>query len=577
MQIRRFRHWASVAICLIPLSFTLGQEKDQPVAKVEKPAPQGIAIEQMQPTFLVRAEVDRESREYRHGDNISIKVVSEADAYLYVLYQQADGKTFMIFPNVAQKNNRVQAKQPVEIGVGQDLFRWKIAAPYGKEFIKVIARDKPVQALAQPMLAEKRFNPISKQLLRGISLELGAEEDSKSKPSDPSKPDTTNTSKPNNSDSSVVAKVSPQLALHQITNKDDRWAEAQVEFKTYPPDHVFEHEKVRRFGVFFGISKHKFAQYEEEVLGKSPDLLVAHRDAIELANRMKANGGLTESQVYTDQQATRANMEYAITKWLPSVSKPGDTVFVYVAGHGAQIPDDDNDEVDGLDEYLVMHDTFSFAAWAALEKRFRDGTLDPAMVSYHQYGADLARASMAKANNNTEAASKMMEQVFVRATAVTDDQFGHWLQALDGRQVIVVLDVCHSGGFSANERGIQAGQFRAPAQQRKEKFDFLDQEIVRLKDIGQSNAALFTACSAQETTMERLEKDNGVMTYSLMETLQRATGKLTLIDAHRQVSALMTSYQEQINRKRIEAGLQARPINQPLLFPPANNSFLLKP
>mgnify|MGYP001073480424 CR=1 FL=1 len=34
---------------------------------------------------------------------------------------------------------------------------------------------------------------------------------------------------------------------------------------------------------------------------------------------------------------------------------------------------------------------------------------------------------------------------------VLDDTFGRWVQELDGRQVLVVLDTCHSGGQTQAE------------------------------------------------------------------------------------------------------------------------------
>src|SRR5437870_2751263 len=76
----------------------------------------GSAIEQLQqanPGFLVRGEVDRPSHDYREGDNMVVKAVSEIDAYVYVVYQQADGQTFQIFPNSRQRDNRLKARQEV--------------------------------------------------------------------------------------------------------------------------------------------------------------------------------------------------------------------------------------------------------------------------------------------------------------------------------------------------------------------------------------------------------------------------------------------------------------------------------
>ena len=476
----------------------------------------------------------------------------------------AFGRAFLIFPNSAQRDNRVKAKQPVAIAANDDLFRWKIGAPYGKEFIKVIATEKPIASLADPKMAQRRFNPITKGRIRGITLELGPEEgpkkpDDKTKKEDPPK-------KPD--DGNSTTKVN-------LVKDQQRWAESLVEFATYPPTHVFEHEKSRRYGVFFGTSKYKFSKYEEEVTGQNSDLSSAHRDALDLSQRMKQDGRLLDVQVFTDQQATRANMQQAITKWLPAVSKPGDTVFVYVAGHGGQIADDDRDEPDGLDEFIVPHDMFSVSAWVALAKQRDEGRLDPSMIEYHRYGLAVLKDCVRKTNGNVEQAEELMKQVLYRNTAVTDDLFGHWLQALDGRQVVVILDICHSGGFATNERKLKGGPVRNVALPFKEKFDFLDGETVRLKDIGQTNTALFSACGSQETTIER--SDNGLMTFCLMESIQKATGKLTLPDAHSQVSTAMANYLREMNEKRMQLGKPQLKMYQPLLYPPANNSFLLKP
>src|SRR4051794_30202105 len=54
-------------------------------------------VQNGRPTFLVRASVDKKYLIYAEGDELTLKVRCEEDAYLYVLYQQADGKIFQIF------------------------------------------------------------------------------------------------------------------------------------------------------------------------------------------------------------------------------------------------------------------------------------------------------------------------------------------------------------------------------------------------------------------------------------------------------------------------------------------------
>ena len=98
---------------------------------------------------------------------LELKVRCEDDAYLYVLYQQADGKIYQIFPNSGQPDNRVKAMQDVQVPALDDAFRWVVGPPFGKEIIKVIASKKPVDALSLPGLKEEHFNPVTQEQVAG--------------------------------------------------------------------------------------------------------------------------------------------------------------------------------------------------------------------------------------------------------------------------------------------------------------------------------------------------------------------------------------------------------------------------
>ena len=97
----------------------------------------------------------------------------EADAYIYVLYRQADGQVFQVFPNSQQPNNRVKARQAVQIPAADDTFRWVVVRPFGKESIKVLASKEPLADLSDPAMRAKFFNPMAAKSLKGIQLELG--------------------------------------------------------------------------------------------------------------------------------------------------------------------------------------------------------------------------------------------------------------------------------------------------------------------------------------------------------------------------------------------------------------------
>src|SRR5207248_1192572 len=107
---------------------------------------------------------------------------------------------------------------------------------------------------------------------------------------------------------------------------------------------------------------------------------------------------LDQVRVLLNEQATLKAIEEAIRIYLPQATSAGDTVFLYWSGHGGRISNVDHTEPDGFDEYLVPYDG-------------RLGSTDE-----------------------------------VRGTMLMDKTFGRWVQELDGRKLIVILDACHSGG-----------------------------------------------------------------------------------------------------------------------------------
>ena len=96
------------------------------------------------------------------------------------------------------------------------------------------------------------------------------------------------------------------------------------------------------------------------------------------------------------QQATLARVRAGLD-WLRRMAFPDDLVFVFFAGHGYQGEDDDGDEADGVDEFLVVYDTL------------RD---------------------------------------CLEASSLRDDEFGYFLDRVESEHVMVVFDSCYSGGQS---------------------------------------------------------------------------------------------------------------------------------
>jgi hypothetical protein len=238
----------------------------------------------------------------------------------------------------------------------------------------------------------------------------------------------------------------------------------------------------RRVGVFIGIS-----QYADE---RIRDLVVGHRDASEVAKVLREHGQIGQGWVLIDEQATRANIEQTIRSRVAAATRPGDSVIIYWSGHGSRCADDGGDEQDGFDEYLVPH----------------DGNLDSLET--------------------------------IRRTMIIDDTFGRWIQELDGRRVLIVLDTCHSGGQSSGQRSIRAAS-DSPA---PVEFDFLDGELARIKDIGQRDTALLASSTSSQVSFERKEGDLSTMTYYLIDLVRSAQGPVTVSEIFPQLKQSVTDY-----------------------------------
>ena len=387
--------------------------------------------------------------------------------------------------------------------------------------VKVIASTQPLEDLSSPEMRATRFNP-------------------------------------------VPAKALSKAAEKLEETQPAEWAEVDLEVNTYARDEAPGSEGARRWGVFFGVSEYR---YNEIVLEDSDgendiNLTVSHRDAQQLAETMSANGNLDGHRVFVNDEATRANLQHAITEWLPSVSNPGDTVVIVFSGHGGQINDDNGDERnDHLDEVICPHDYMHAGIFMSLMKRMKEGRISAADKARIEHLLPYVR----RAPSNEKAAELIM-----RMTCVSDDLFGRWLQKLSDRQVIVILDTCHSGGFATQEKGLDAATVAR-------RFDFLDSEASRLKDIGQKEQAVMTASKAAQAAFEISNSQFSLMTHFLLKAINQIEGPVRLEEAFAFCEANMAEFFEDINRRLREQGEEPLTPHQPHLKNYCTRPVVLKP
>lgn len=302
-----------------------------------------------------------------------------------------------------------------------------------------------------------------------------------------------------------------KAAYVELKGKPQAWGEHYVDIETRPggagkpqpgkpqpgkpqpgkpqpgqgPGSVMPAPQPRRVGLFIGIS-----DFADPAIR---DLKVSDRDAQAMADVMRGNCQLDSAIVLTNQQASLANIQQAICQQLPAETRPGDTVFIFWSGHGARCADTNGDESDGYDEYLVP----------------QDGRLDD-----------------------------------VQNTMLIDDAFGRWVQELDGRKVVVILDTCHSGGQNAQEKGIYSKALGVDQPHvGGVRFDFLDGDLKRTKDIGQKETALMASSMAAQVSFERREGDLSTLTFFLVDQLG-GSGPLTLPAAFDALKSQVAQYVE---------------------------------
>jgi len=137
---------------------------------------------------------------------------------------------------------------------------------------------------------------------------------------------------------------------------------------------------------------------------------------IDLMRDTLVHMGFKDSQIKSllDEQATAANVKAAIGDWLTKGVKPSDRVVFYFSGHGSNVPDFDGDEPDGVDEVLVSHDV-------RLIKRQGKRSL---------------------------------------SGVVLDDELNALLNAIPSKNILTIVDACHSGtstrSFNLDDKSLAA-------------------------------------------------------------------------------------------------------------------------
>ena len=222
----------------------------------------------------------------------------------------------------------------------------------------------------------------------------------------------------------------------------------------------------------------RYAQFEEKLNGVSLDISMMK----EFVHLMGFNNH--EIKVLEHEHASTEKVYDAVENWLTNGAGPDDRVLFYFSGHGSQIPDENNDEDDQFDEVLLLYDT------VLTEKHGRQ-TLSGVLL---------------------------------------DDHLSHMLARMKSRNILVILDACHSGSatkrMQLSSRSFQAGQakvkyfYYSPSLEAtggSGSFDLMKPQAIPADG---SHYVAITACRDDEKTVATAQ--GSIFTLGLRQTVRSA-------------------------------------------------------
>ncbi len=222
----------------------------------------------------------------------------------------------------------------------------------------------------------------------------------------------------------------------------------------------------------------RYAKLDEKLSGVSLDIQMMTEFAQILGFERNA------IKVLEHEGASTRQVVSAVENWLIRGTGPEDRVLFYFSGHGSQIPDDSKDEDDAFDEVLLLYD-------AAIKPQKRHPTLTGVLV---------------------------------------DDDFNAMLARMNSRNILVILDACHSGSatrslrlnprsFSVNEAQVKFFAYSPymEAAGGRGRFDVLESHKAAATD---DNYVVLTACRDDEKTVATTQ--GSIFTLGLREVVRSA-------------------------------------------------------
>lgn len=189
--------------------------------------------------------------------------------------------------------------------------------------------------------------------------------------------------------------------------------------------------------------------------------------------------------------------------WLGQIAKSEDEVFFYFSGHGTRVEDTDGNEEDGMDEAFCPYET----------------------------------------------------DIDNPASVILDDEIGHWFKRIGAKQVIVVLDCCHSGGAAGRSLENDGSKGLEMATNATGRGLLNPDDDPYARDLTIDNKFIITASDAEEQSYENPKLGHGVFTYYIGEALRgnadtNRDQEITTIEMYQYTKDQTIEFAKSINRKQ---------------------------
>ena len=218
--------------------------------------------------------------------------------------------------------------------------------------------------------------------------------------------------------------------------------------------------------LLVGINDYKYLPTKISGKGKFSDLRGSLNDVKMMRDVLVSRYGFTSHgiKILTEKDASKKNIEKTFNEWLVTGSKAGDLVLFFFSGHGSHVRDFNGDEEDGVDEVLCPYNA----------------------------------------------------TIFGGRSIILDDELGAWLRRLEDRDVVVIIDSCHSGTMTRSIGGEAVSVLEKTPSSQSRLVPIIDYKPAYTQAKGVSpvedepEGQIFMAASKEYQIAQELKTSNGI-------------------------------------------------------------------